>query len=489
MRLTELTEQRIDGKDPEITGITADSRQVKKGFLFAAMPGNKADGRAYIADAIRHGAAAILAPEGTHLPEEEGAANVVLIETGSPRRTFAHIAAKFYRLQPETIATVTGTSGKTSTVSFVQQLWQLAGIKRAACLGTLGVRGPGLNRYGSLTTPDPATLHAQLADLAGAGVTHLAMEASSHGLDQRRLDGVRTHIAAFTNLSRDHLDYHPDMESYFTAKTRLFSDILKSPGTAILNADDPYFERLEAICKDKGHAVLSYGRKGKDIALHAREARPDGQEITISVDGKDYTLHLKLAGEFQAENALCALGILLASGAIETEKAPHFLEGLQGVPGRLQLISGHPQGAAVYVDYAHKPGALEAVLKTLRPHTSGKLVCLFGCGGDRDPGKRRIMGKIAQELADSVIVTDDNPRNEDPAVIRKQILEGATEAQEIADRRQAVIQAVESLERGDVLVVAGKGHEQGQIVGDTVYPFDDAEEIIKAIQNMKGVKG
>ncbi len=478
MHLSRLIET---APDIEVKGITADSRQVKPGYIFAALPGNKVSGASYIDDALMHGAVAIIAPKGTKLPKDSSA---ILFEDENPRHRLAKVAAKFYHLQPDVIAAVTGTSGKTSTVSFTQQLWSLYGIAQSASLGTLGVNAPGMVKSGSLTTPDTVSLHAALADLAAAGVTHLAMEASSHGLDQYRLDGVRITTAAFTNLSRDHLDYHANMEEYFKAKARLFSDVLNFRGTAVINADDEYFTRLEKIALESKHKVVSFGEKGKDIRLLSRTPRPLGQQIKLSVFGHEFDLTIPLVGHFQVMNALCALGIVLSCDG-EVDAIVPLLEKLKGVPGRLQLVNGHPKNAAIYVDYAHKPAAVEAVLNTLRPHTEGRLITVLGCGGNRDAGKRPIMGRIAAGLSDVVIVTDDNPRNEDAADIRAAVLAGAPDAKEIGDRREAIEWAVQQLKKGDVLVIAGKGHEQGQIIGDVVEPFDDVDVAKHAIENLK----
>lgn len=479
MRLSNLVDAPHDA---EITGITADSRQVRRGYLFAALPGTKADGASYIGDALMHGASVILAPKGTALPE---GSNAILLESENTRFDLAQIATKFYPQQPDVIAAVTGTSGKTSTVSFTQQLWHLFGITQCASLGTLGVRGPGLVRSGSLTTPDTVSLHAALADMAAVGITHLAMEASSHGLDQYRLHGVRITAAGYTNLSRDHLDYHADMDTYFEAKAKLFTDVLKPNGIAVLNADDDYFERLEHICLRNNHKVIAYGKKGEDIRILEHDLRPHGQALKLFVQGQTFDVEIPLVGEFQIMNALCALGLVLA-GDGEPETLAPLLSQLRGVPGRLQLVSGHPAGAAIYVDYAHKPAAVEAVLNTLRPHTTGRLFCLLGCGGNRDAGKRPIMGRIAAGLSDVVVITDDNPRFEDPKDIRAAIMEGAPDAMEIPGRREAIEWAVSQLEEGDVLVIAGKGHEQGQIIGDKVEPFDDVKEAERAIHILKG---
>lgn len=476
MQLTDF----LDSSDTlPINGVTSDSRQVKKNYLFAALPGSKTAGSDYIHDAIHHGASYVLTSEEI---SNDVDANVQFIIDSNPRQAFAKIAAKFYQLQPENIVAVTGTSGKTSTVSFVQQLWHLSGNTKCASLGTLGVSAPGMRRYGSLTTPDTQSLHAELADLAAAGINYLAMEASSHGLDQYRLDGVQIKAAAYTNLSRDHLDYHSDMDSYFQAKSRLFSEVMMPDGTSVINADDEYAKKLIKMSKKHNHKVISYGFNAEDIKINNRVAKPNGQDVTFSINSKKYDITLPLVGEFQIMNALCALGLVLSQDN-DPEKYIPLLEKLRGVAGRLQYVEGHPKGA-VYVDYAHKPAALEAVLNTLRPHTEGKLVCLFGCGGNRDPGKRPMMGKIAGELADKVIVTDDNPRYEEPEAIRTQIMEAVPWAIEIADRAEAIKKAVDELEEGDVLVVAGKGHEHGQIIGETVHIFDDLEEVQKAIKSL-----
>jgi UDP-N-acetylmuramoyl-L-alanyl-D-glutamate--2,6-diaminopimelate ligase len=468
-------------RDAEITGVTADSRQVRPGYLFVAVPGNKTHGADYIADAIMHGASAVLAGMDVKLP---AGSDVILINHENPRLALAKIATSFYKLQPDVIVAVTGTSGKTSTVAFTQQLWTLYGISQCASLGTLGIRGPNLRQSGSLTTPDTVSLHATLADLAAAGISHLAMEASSHGLDQYRLDGVRVTAAGYTNLSRDHLDYHKDMDEYFEAKARLFSEVLERSGIAVLNADDEYFDRLANICRKSGHKIMSYGARGENIRLLERTLCPIGQSVKLYVMGQEYDVTIPLVGEFQVMNALCALGLVLAGDGEPSSVVP-LLSKLRGVSGRLEQVHGHPQGAAIYVDYAHKPAAVEAVLNTLRPHTEGRLFCLLGCGGNRDAGKRPIMGRIAAGLADVVIITDDNPRHEDPALIREAMMEGAPDAKEISGRREAIRWAISELREGDVLVIAGKGHEQGQIIGDRVEPFDDIEEAQEAIEIMK----
>lgn len=457
----------IDLDVKTLSGLTQDSRAVKPGYLFAAFPGEKHDGRDYIEAAIKAGASAILAPEGTEIQGD-----VTLLTDENPRKAFAHIVADFYAAQPETIAAVTGTNGKTSIVSFLEQLWNVANFKSAS-LGTLS---------GKMTTLDPVSLHEELAAKTKAGITHLAMEASSHGLDQYRLDGARVQVAGFTNLSRDHLDYHEDMDSYLAAKKRLFSEVLECGGTAVLNADVPEFEALKTSCESRNIRVIDYGYKAHDITLLSAKPLAHGQNLNIQLFGQEHAITLPLVGDFQAMNALCALGMALAGDMEDEELFLEAIQNLEGAPGRLQSITGHPEEAGIYVDYAHTPDALETVLKALRSHTKGRLVCLFGCGGDRDKGKRPLMGKAAAELADVVIVTDDNPRSEDPATIRTEILKATPSAEEIGDRRSAIREAVAELKSGDVLLIAGKGHEQGQIFADRTEDFDDAQEVRSAIE-------
>jgi UDP-N-acetylmuramoyl-L-alanyl-D-glutamate--2,6-diaminopimelate ligase len=455
----------------EIRGITADSRMVEPGWLFAALPGARADGRQFIADAVRRGAGAVLVPTDTTASTSDRP--VAVIRDDNPRRRLALLAARFHGRQPSVIAAVTGTNGKTSTAEFARQLWHHLG-RRAASMGTLGIVTDDRVIAGALTTPDPVELHRQLAELADQGIDHLAMEASSHGLDQFRLDGVRVMSAAFTNLGRDHLDYHPTMAAYLTAKQRLFEDLLIDGGTAVLNADVPEFKILAAICRCRGLRVLDYGNNAKEIRLERSAPTAAGQHLTISLFGRRHQIDFPLAGMFQAMNALAALGLIIGGGE-DGEAALPGLGRLAGVRGRLERVALHPSGAAIYVDYAHKPGALETVLATLRPHAERRLVVVFGCGGDRDRGKRPQMGEIAERLADRVIVTDDNPRGENPAAIRREILAACKRATEIADRADAIRAAIAGLSQGDLLVIAGKGHETYQIVGDRTLPFDDAE--------------
>ena len=464
-----------DFVDTDILGITADSRQVEPGFLFAALVGTEVDGAKFIPDAIAAGAAALLVSLETYqsgLADDIDAA-ISLLPDRNPRRRYAKIVGRFYQPQPEHIAAVTGTNGKTSVAEFARQLWQACG-QPAASFGTLGLVAPGRQESGNLTTPDPADLHKVLSELAKDGVNHVAVEASSHGLDQFRLDGLAINIAAFTNLSRDHLDYHVSMDEYLQAKMRLFAEVLESDGVAVINADDASGEVLATALEKRRIKILSYGLKASDILLKKVEPLPDGQRLSLNVLGKDAELNLPLIGGFQSMNALCALGIVLADGADQTQ-AMAALENLAGVRGRLELAARHASGAGIYVDYAHTPDALEHVLTALRPHTDKKLKVVFGCGGDRDRGKRPEMGEIATRLADEIIVTDDNPRTEDAAPIRAEIMKACPEALEIGDRKEAIFTAVNGLNEGDILVIAGKGHEQGQIIGDEVLPFDDVE--------------
>jgi UDP-N-acetylmuramoyl-L-alanyl-D-glutamate--2,6-diaminopimelate ligase len=466
----------------EIRGLTADSRRVEPGWLFAALPGTHADGRDFIGQAIARGAAAVLAPTGTEL--KRGDRPVMLILDPEPRRRLARMAAQMYRRQPREIVAVTGTNGKTSVAVFVRQIWERLG-RTAASLGTLGLIPARADAPAALTTPDPVELHRCLDALAADGVDALAMEASSHGLDQYRLHGVRLWAAAFTNLSRDHLDYHGTMEAYFAAKARLFSDLLPEGGTAVLNADVPEYDPLSRICEARGQRVLTYGRRGTDLRLIDLNAEPHGLELTLEVFGAAHELSLPLAGAFQAHNLLAALGLVLAGGA-DPAAAVATLPRLAGVPGRVEPIGSTPKGGQVYVDYAHTPGALATVLQAIRPHAKGRLWAIFGAGGDRDPGKRPLMGEAAARYADVVVVTDDNPRSEDPAAIRAQILPGCPGASEVGDRREAISFALARLESGDVCVIAGKGHESGQIVGDAVLPFDDREVARAAIARLGG---
>ncbi|MGF1623892.1 MAG: UDP-N-acetylmuramoyl-L-alanyl-D-glutamate--2,6-diaminopimelate ligase [Alphaproteobacteria bacterium] len=469
MRLSALTRAAGlpgPGEDPEVTGLTADSRAVRPGHLFAALPGTRTDGRAFIAGALAAGASAVLSAPGV-----EAGAPGIIVETPNPRRALALMAAAFYGRQPDFVAGVTGTNGKSSTVAFARQIWTLLGL-RAASLGTLGIQAPELDEAGSLTTPDPITLHHRLAGLVETNrITHLAMEASSHGLDQYRMDGVRFAAAAFTNLAHDHLDYHPTMAAYLAAKARLFAELLPAGGSAVLNADVPEFAALREICAGRGHRLLDFGRNGQAIRLIDLQPVSGGQRTTLEVLGACYRVTIPLVGSFQVENAMAALGLVLASGA-EPVSAVVALERLAGVPGRLEPV-GRINGAEVIVDYAHKPEALQAALQALRAHAPGRLIVVFGCGGDRDTVKRPMMGAIAARLADLPIVTDDNPRTEEPAAIRASIVAACPDATEIGDRADAITTAIELAAPGDLVLIAGKGHETGQTAKGVTRPFDD----------------
>lgn len=463
----------------EITGITSNSQDVRPGFLFAALQGVKVDGCDFISDAVQKGAVAILAPIGTALPSPQNEnQSITVIEDENPRKRFSQITSLFLCKRPDIIVAVTGSNGKTSTTHFARQMWQHLNYS-AASLGTIGIKAPGINKIGSLTTPDPVTLHTEIEELEASGITHLAIEASSHGLDQYRLDGLALSAAAFTNLTRDHLDYHETMEAYLAAKTRLFTDILPKDKYAVLNADIPEFNFLNEACTAKGKKILSYGYHGKEIKILNRAILPDGQLVELEVLGHLFNINLPLVGEFQLYNCLCALGLVISEFVSDKQKiiqAVHLLEALDGVRGRLEFIGCHPNGAPIFVDYAHTPDALENILKTLRPHTKGRLYALIGCGGDRDRGKRPMMGHIAQELSDGVIVADDNPRTENPAAIRAEIMTACPNAEEYNDRRQAIKAGILKLAPYDVFVITGKGHEQGQIIGNDIIPFDDATE-------------
>jgi UDP-N-acetylmuramoyl-L-alanyl-D-glutamate--2,6-diaminopimelate ligase len=457
----------------ELSGIASDSRKVKPGSLFVAVPGTKADGLAFVPQALAAGAAAVMAERQPELPD-----NVAFIETRNVRRALALAAARFFPRQPGTIAAVTGTSGKTSVAAFTRQIWSSIGFP-AGSVGTVGVVSPKGETYGSLTTPDPIELHRTLDALAGEGVTHLALEASSHGLDQHRLDGVRVSAGGFTNLSRDHLDYHPTMQAYLAAKLRLFSDLIAPDGTAVINVDDCYSAKVLDAASARGLKVLTVGVGGEGIRLIDGAIEGFGQAVTLGHAGREYRIKLPLVGAFQVQNAAVAAGLAIATGA-EPMAVFAALEKLQGAKGRLE-VAGTSHGAPVFIDYAHKPDALQKALEALRPYTNRELVVVFGCGGDRDAGKRPIMGRIAVENADRVIVTDDNPRSENPAAIRHAILAAAPGAEEIGDRGEAIRTAVKTLKDGDVLLIAGKGHETGQIVGDRVLPFSDHDAVAAAL--------
>ncbi len=463
----------------DITGLTEDSRKVEPGYLFAALSGTQVDGAKFIAEACGRGAAAVLCKPGTLPPKDFP--DIALITDRNPRRRFALAAANFYHAQPKLAVAVTGTNGKTSVASFTRQIWQQLGID-AASIGTLGVMTATETLKLAHTTPGPVTLHSALADLAGAGVTAVAVEASSHGLAQHRIDGVELTAAAFTNITRDHMDYHADFEDYAYAKMRLFGEVLPPVGTAVLNADAPLSKEIAAVCWARAQKVLSVGEAGEFLKLISAEPSAHGQTLKIQHTGRTHEVPLPLVGDFQASNALVAAGLVIAGGA-EPDRVLAALASLQGAIGRLEMMGHAKSGATAYVDYAHTPDALETALKALRPHTQGRLVVVFGCGGDRDTGKRPQMGEIAVRLADHVIVTDDNPRSEDAGAIRQAVLVGAPGAQDIGDRAQAIRAGLSGLGAGDVLLVAGKGHETGQIVGDEIRPFDDRAQVLAALQD------
>jgi UDP-N-acetylmuramoyl-L-alanyl-D-glutamate--2,6-diaminopimelate ligase len=461
----------------EVAGITSDSRNVRPGCVFVAIAGSKADGARYIADAVAKGAVAILTNQDAVVA---GVGDVPVLRAKEPRRALALMAARFYGLQqPQTVVAVTGTSGKTSVADFTRQIYAALGHKSAS-LGTIGLVKSDSAIYGSLTTPDPVSLHKTLAELAAEGVTHLAFEASSHGLDQHRLDGVLLKAAGFTNLGRDHLDYHPTVEDYLAAKLRLFSELLPEDGTAVINVDGAEGARALAAAQDAGRRVFTVGRTGETLRLERLVPEGFAQRLSVAHEGRVFDIRLPLLGEYQASNALVAAGLAIATGEVAGRVLP-ALQGLHGVKGRLEII-GEARGGLAVVDYAHKPEALAAVLDALRPFATGKLICVMGCGGDRDKGKRPIMGSIAVEKSDVVIVTDDNPRTEKPAAIRAEILLAAPGAREIGDRAEAIAAGVAMLGAGDVVVVAGKGHETGQLVGDKVLPFSDHDEVRKALE-------
>jgi len=470
MNAPTITTGEAVGLDVAVLGITADSREVRPGYLFAALPGSRTDGLAYVDEAVRRGASVVLVPEGSSPPALP--AGVRLLVDADPRRCYALATARFYGRQPAHVVAVTGTNGKTSVAEFARQIWSHCG-RRAASLGTLGIVAPELRLPLGLTTPEPVTLYRSLARLAADRVDHLAIEASSHGLDQRRLDGVRITAAAFTSFSRDHLDYHADERAYLDAKLRLFRDLLPAGSPVLVNADDRAATAVIEACRDSRHDVVTYGRGG--LWLRLDDVRPDGegQVLVLRAFGRSRTLRLPLMGGFQAGNALCAAGLAVVCGEAP-EAALAAVETLEGVPGRLQLVARRAHGAPVFVDYAHTPDALSAALETLRPHVRGRIVVVFGCGGDRDPGKRPLMGEIAARHADRVIVTDDNPRSEPPAAIRHAIREGCPGAEDIGDRVTAIEAGVGGLGPDDLLLIAGKGHETGQIVGGRVLPFDDS---------------
>jgi len=466
MRLDALVHDvAADAAAVQVTGFAIDNRKVAPGTIFGAFQGARVNGEDFIADAVAAGAVAVVArPEA----RVEGA---VHIADPNPRRLFARLAAKFYAPFPETCVAVTGTNGKTSTVELTRQLWRMLG-HQAASIGTLGVTTSVDQVSTGLTTPDIVTFLSNMAGLRKEGITHAAFEASSHGLAQYRTEGLPVAAGAFTNLSRDHLDYHGDMDAYFEAKMRLFDEVVSDGGAAVIWADDAWSDKVIARASARGLRLLTVGEKGEALRLLSRQPTKLGQQLTIAAEGAEHKVDLPLIGAYQAANVLVAAGLVLATGGKLAALLP-LLSRLQPVRGRLERAVVTKAGAPVYVDYAHTPDGLRAAIEALRPHTQGRLIALFGAGGDRDAGKRPLMGRTAAELADHVIVTDDNPRSEDPAAIRAAVLAGAPQAEEIGGRRAAIAAAIAQAGPQDIVLVAGKGHEQGQVIGDRVLPFDD----------------
>lgn len=487
IRLSLLGLRGDKGRDPEVTGIAVDSRQVRPGYLFVALPGSVTHGGEFIQYALRQGAAAVLTDrQGAEIAASElAASDATLVVAEDPRAALSGAAALWFAAQPETMVGVTGTSGKTSVATFTRQIWQALGY-RAISLGTMGVQGDFQAKLAH-TTPEPITLHRVLAEAAAAGITHAAMEASSHGLDQRRLDGVRLKAAAFTNFSQDHLDYHKDFDDYFAAKALLFNHILDEGAGAVINIDEPRGRQMAEIAQDHGLALTTVGR-GEAAQLRILGQRYDstGQDLRFSWNGQAYLIRLALIGGFQAENVLAAAGLVVAAGD-DAGRVIDTLPGLTTVRGRMELAAMRDNGAAVFVDYSHKPGALASALQSLRPHVMGRIIVVFGAGGDRDRLKRPLMGEAARKYADVVFVTDDNPRSEDPAAIRAEVMAGAgPDAIEVGDRAEAILRGVDALQPGDALLIAGKGHETGQIIGTDIFPFDDAEQASVAVAALDG---
>jgi UDP-N-acetylmuramoyl-L-alanyl-D-glutamate--2,6-diaminopimelate ligase len=475
------------GREAHITGLAVDSRAVRSGFLFAALPGTAAHGAQFVPQALRQGASAILTdPEGARLAQEAlAASDAALVIAEDARAALAWAAALWFRDQPKTVVAVTGTNGKTSVATFTRQIWMALG-HAAINIGTTGVEGAWDAPSGH-TTPEPITLHRLLADAAHAGVTHAAMEASSHGLDQRRLDGVRLTAAAFTNFTQDHLDYHGTFEAYFSAKAGLFDRVLSEDGVAVINANDPRGADMAEIAADRGQAVLRVGHAAEcDLRIVGQRFDATGQDLRLRWQGEAHQVRLNLIGGFQAENVMLAAGLAIAVGD-PPDSVFATLPRLTTVRGRMQLAGTRRNGASVFVDYAHTPDAVATALKALRPHVMGRIVIVFGAGGDRDRGKRPLMGRAAAEHADVLFVTDDNPRGEDAASIRAAILAACPEANEVGDRAEAILRGVDALGPGDALLIAGKGHETGQTIAGNVYPFDDVEQASVAVAALDGL--
>jgi UDP-N-acetylmuramoyl-L-alanyl-D-glutamate--2,6-diaminopimelate ligase len=484
--LAELGLTAQGGRQACVSGLATDSRAVGDGALFAALPGVQVHGARFIAAALERGAAAILT-DATGARLAAGAladAQAALIIAEDPRQTLAYTAALWFGAQPGTVVAVTGTNGKTSVASFTRQIWEGLGLW-AVNLGTTGVEG-AVRAPLSHTTPEPVTLHRLLARCAAEGVTHAAMEASSHGLDQRRLDGVQLTAAAFTNITQDHLDYHPDFAAYLDAKAGLFARVLPEDGVAVINIDDPHGTHMAGIASARGQDLITVGRRaGADLHITGQRFDATGQVLRFDWEDRSHQVRLDLIGGFQAENAALAAGLAIGAGA-DAARVIAALPGLATVRGRMQLAATRQTGAAVFVDYAHTPDAVATALKALRPHVMGRLTAIIGAGGDRDRGKRPLMGQAAAQFADAVIVTDDNPRTEDAATIRAAVRTGCPGAVEVADRAEAILRGVDTLGPGDALLICGKGHETGQIVGADVLPFDDAEQASLAVSVLDG---
>lgn len=483
--LNSLGLMAIGGENPSLTSLEVDSRRVKEGTLFAAMPGSVVHGASFVDKALAQGAVAILTDvQGAQLAGDAArAAGAALVISEQPREALARTAALWFGSQPKTMIAVTGTNGKTSVSTFVRQIWIELGLE-AVNLGTTGVEGAWAAPLAH-TTPEPITLHSTLTQAAENGITHAAMEASSHGLDQRRLDGVTLKAAGFTNFTQDHLDYHETFDAYFDAKAGLFARVLPMDGTAVINIDDPRGVDMAAIASARGCKVITVGRDGGDLHLKSQRFDATGQDLRFEWRGKTYQKRLDLIGGFQADNVMLAAGLVIACGADPAavfDTIPH----LTTVRGRMQLAATRDNGAAVFVDYAHTPDAIATALSAMRPHVMGHLVAIVGAGGDRDTAKRPLMGAAAAENADVVFVTDDNPRSEDPAIIRAAVMGGCPDATEVGDRAEAILRGIDKLEPGDALLIAGKGHEAGQTIGDDVLPFDDVEQASVAVAALDG---
>lgn len=484
--LAELGLTAQGGRMVRITGMAVDSREVRDGFLFAALPGTRMHGGEFIQYALRMGAVAVLTDaRGAAIARKElEASEAALIVAEDPRQTLAYCAALWFGAQPETVVAVTGTNGKTSVASFARQIWMALGLD-AVNLGTTGVEGAYETPLAH-TTPEPINLHRVLAEIERAGIDHAAMEASSHGLAQRRLDGVRIAAAGFTNLTQDHLDYHDGFEAYFAAKAGLFDRVLPDDGVAVINMDDPHGADMAALAQARGVEVIRVGRAAAcDLCLMGQRFEATGQELRFAWHERVHQVRLRLIGGFQAENLLVAAGLVIAAGA-DPARVFETLGQMKTVRGRMQLAATRANGAAVFVDYAHTPAAVATALQALRPHVMGRLIAIVGAGGDRDRAKRPLMGQAAAENADQVIVTDDNPRSEDPAAIRAAVMQGCPGAANVGDRAEAILRGVDALGPGDALLITGKGHETGQIVGDAVFPFDDCEQASVAVSALDG---